>query len=397
MRIAEHTFPPEDVMAYLDGELPPARAAAVQAHLAECAICQGVAADVRQVAADLGSWQAPGPSEALTAPRAVYDVVPSRSWFPRRRWRAWALGLAATGAVLIVAAFLVEDDRRQSRIIDGTAGGRAGAPAAGNGRDLLADAGTPGADTTSREAGAMLAQSELPAVQKIVRTANLGIAVTDFETVRPAIEGIVRDVGGFVGHIEVWDAATPRWLQATLRVPAPRLDDALRQLRALGRVVNERQSGEDVTEQVLDLEARLSNARNTERRLNEVLKTGTGNVRDVLEVEREMARVREEIEGLDARRKDVERRVTYATVTLHVTGQRQAMLDIGRHSVRGQVRDAFIDGVQGAYESAAGAVLLALRAAPVLVVWTAVLWWPARAAIRMMRARRAAARGQQGA
>lgn len=238
---------------------------------------------------------------------------------------------------------------------------------------------------------------DLPRAQKIVRTANLAIVTPEFEKIRQAIDGIVREVGGFVGQIQVSDAGSARSLNATLRVPASRLDDAVRQLRAFGRVVDERQSGDDVTEQVLDLEARLSNARNTERRLNEVLKTRTGNVRDVLEVEREIARVRAEIEQLDAQRMNLERRVTYATVTLQVTEQRQATLDIGPQSVRSRLRNAFVDGLQGAYESAVGVLLLALRAAPALVLWTAVLWWPARAVFRMVRAREAVARGNQGA
>lgn len=136
-----------------------------------------------------------------------------------------------------------------------------------------------------------------------------------------------------------------------------------------------------------------TNGRNTERRLSEVLKNRTGNVRDVLEVEREIARVREEIERLDAQRSNLERRVAYATVTLQVTEQRQATLEIGPLPVRSRLRNALVDGVRQAYESAVEALLLALRVAPVLVVWIALLWWPARAFFKMRRPREAANRG----
>ena len=74
-----------------------------------------------------------------------------------------------------------------------------------------------------------------------------------------------------------------------------------------------------MTEQVVDVEARLSNARNTEKRLVDLLQKRTGDLADVLAAEREIARVREEIERFDAQRKNLERRVTYATLNLEVT------------------------------------------------------------------------------
>jgi RNA polymerase sigma factor (sigma-70 family) len=129
------------------------------------------------------------------------------------------------------------------------------------------------------------------------------------------------------------------------------------------------------------------NVLKTERRLTEVLKNRTGKVSDVLEVEREIARVREEIERLDAQRVNLERRVTYATITLQVTEQRQATLDMGPLPVRVQLRNALVDGLRQAYESGIDVVLWVLQVAPVLLLWTALLWWPARILLRAIRAR----------
>ena len=146
----------------------------------------------------------------------------------------------------------------------------------------------------------------------------------------------------------------------------------------LGSVTGEVQSGDDVTERVVDIEARLANGRNTEKRLGEVLRNRTGDVSDVLAVEREIARVREEIERLDGERTNLERRVAYATVTLEVTESRQATLDTGPVPLSTRLRNAAVDGVRTAFESASAALLWTLRTGPLLLLWLAILWWPVR-------------------
>jgi len=159
----------------------------------------------------------------------------------------------------------------------------------------------------------------------------------------------------------------------------------MRSLRTLGHVVNEAQSGDDVTEQVQDLATRIANGRNTEKRLNDILKNRTGDVSDVLQVEREIARVREEIERLDGLRANFERRVTYATITLQVTQQRQATLDLGPLPLSARLRNAIVDGFQQAYESGVEVVLWLLRVGPVVLLWTLVLWMPVRYGVRIAR------------
>ena len=218
--------------------------------------------------------------------------------------------------------------------------------------------------------------------QKIIRTVSMNIVANNFETVRETIDGLLRSVGGFVGGMQASDVSGGRSLRATLRVPAARLDETVRSLRSLGHVADESQSGEDVTEQVRDIEARLKNSRNTEQRLADVLRNRTGRVADILEVEREIARVREEIERMDAQRLNLERQVEYSTVTVQVTERRQATLDLGPMPIRTQLRNAFVDGVKEAYQTLIAALVWFLGVAPVLLLWTALLWWPARIVFR---------------
>ena len=211
----------------------------------------------------------------------------------------------------------------------------------------------------------------------VTRTVTLRIVAKDFDSARPAVDRILRDVSGFVGQISASAArGSARSLTATLRVPADRLDAALAALKGLGQVVEESQGGDDVTEQAVDLDARLTNARNTEKRLTDVLQHRTGKVGDVLEVEREIARVRGEIERMDAERQNLARRVAYATVTLEILEERRADLDLGPLPVSRQFRNAIVDGFRGAFESALGLAVFGARVGPALLLWGLVLAWP---------------------
>jgi Domain of unknown function (DUF4349) len=140
-----------------------------------------------------------------------------------------------------------------------------------------------------------------------------------------------------------------------------------------------------VTEQVTDLDARLANARNTEKRLIELLQKRTGDLADVLEAEREVARVREEIERFEGQRKNLDSRVSHATVTLQVDEERKATLDMGPLTISGRLRNALVDGFVEAVESVLGMVLFIVRIAPFLLLWAMVLAWPARLLLRRMR------------
>ena len=70
------------------------------------------------------------------------------------------------------------------------------------------------------------------------------------------------------------------------------LEAALAELKKLGRVEDEAQGGEEVTQQYVDLQARLANGKHTEQRLSEILRTRTGKLQDVLKDELEIDRVR---------------------------------------------------------------------------------------------------------
>ncbi len=215
----------------------------------------------------------------------------------------------------------------------------------------------------------------------VIRSATLRIVAKDFGGVRAAVEGAVSQAGGFIDRMTVTgDNATARELRGTLRVPGERMADTLARLRAIGQVVEDTQGSQDVTDQIVDIDARLASARATETRLTELLANRTGKLSDVLEVEREITRVRLDIERLDAEKTTMGRRVSYATIDVTIREERKAGL-VGPLSLTTRLRIAAADGLGSALEGMTETLLLILRTGPTLVLLSlaaAIAWFSRR-------------------
>src|SRR6185503_16176888 len=276
---------------------------------------------------------------------------------------------------------------RRSGVVGGVPGAIAGRlPEAAS--NLPPSAPPPPAPTLMADKLAQAAPAALPRGPMVIRTATLRIIVKEFGNVRPTVEAVVSQFGGFVDRLSVdADSATARSLTGSLRVPADSLGAALDRLRQLGQVVEDAQGSEDVTDQIVDLDARLASARATEQRLTDLLKNRTGRLSDVLSVERELARVRLDIERLDAGKTNTTRRVTYATITIQISEERKQGLETGALPLSTRIRVAAADGVAAAIESLVGIGLFILRAGPSLLIWgiVAIAAW---VAIRRTLARR---------
>ena len=238
--------------------------------------------------------------------------------------------------------------------------------------------------------GTETAQSNLAGLSgpMIIRTADLKLTTKELDKARAAIESILKQRHGYVGDLTVGGATGgPRTLTATLRVPADQLDAVVSELKALGHVDSESQGGQDVTSQYVDLQARLENARNTEKRLTDLLNQRTGRLSDVLQVEQEVDRVRGEIEQMEAQRKTMANQVTFATLTLTVAEEYKAQLEAVPPSTRTRLRNAAVDGYRSMVDGIVGVILFSLSSGPSLLLWCGVLFFPARGAWRMARRR----------
>lgn len=160
---------------------------------------------------------------------------------------------------------------------------------------------------------------------KLIRTAQLDLLIEDYAVARPAIDRILAAAGGILAGAEINNYGQYLSASLTLRVPAESLDRVLAELRALGKVEHEGLGTEDVTRQYVDTDARLRNLTQTETRLRALLDTQAANLSSILEVEREITRVRGEIEVLTSQLQQLDERVALSTIRL---GLREEAPDI---------------------------------------------------------------------
>ncbi len=156
-----------------------------------------------------------------------------------------------------------------------------------------------------------------PASRLVIRTGQAGIEVDSLEPALDLLRMTTARIGGFVGNANV-QTGRNQVRQATVEIkgPAGRFDDLTDGLRPLGRVEFLNVGAEDVSEEFVDLTARTANARRMEERLLELLATRTGKLQDVLSVERELARVREEIERMEGRLRYLKTRSQLSTLSV---------------------------------------------------------------------------------
>ncbi len=229
--------------------------------------------------------------------------------------------------------------------------------------------------------------TDIPTAPMIARVAGLTLTTKEFDKTRGSLEEILKRYGGYLGQLQVnAPADTGRSLTATLRVPAPQLEAAMAELKKLGRVEGESQGGEEVTQQYVDLEARLANGKHTEQRLTEILTQRTGKLQDVLKVELEIDRVRGEIEQMQAEKKELSKRVAFATLNTTIQEEYQARLQATPPSTGSRFRNAGVDGYNTVVEGLISVGLFLLSAGPSLLLWAAILFFPARWAWRRFQA-----------
>jgi hypothetical protein len=231
------------------------------------------------------------------------------------------------------------------------------------------------------------AQQNQPSVERgllangpmIIRTAQLSLITKEFDKARANLEAILKRHRGYVGELRAGGTTgSGRTLTATLRVPADQLDATMTEVKTLGRVESESQSGQDVTSQYVDLQARLTNARNTEQRLTDLLRNRTGKLSDVLEVEQELDLVRGEIEQMEAERKNMSNQVSYATLNATITEDYKAELQVVPPSTSTRLSNAAIEGYRSMVDGVMTLALFLLSTGPSLLLWGAILFFPVR-------------------
>ena len=180
----------------------------------------------------------------------------------------------------------------------------------------MAAAAPPAVDkaaTASQGTAAQVAPSML------IRTGAASIEVDKLDPAIIKVRQLAAQMGGYVANSSISGGRDQiRSATLELKIPAARYDQAVGGLGGIGRVESVNTTVEDVGEEFVDISARVANSKRLEERLVGLLATRTGRLEDVLAVERELARVREEIERYEGRLRYLRTRAAVSTLSVTV-------------------------------------------------------------------------------
>ena len=159
----------------------------------------------------------------------------------------------------------------------------------------------------------------------VVYSASISIVANDVSATVETIKAHTTEVGGYVASVSSsLEQDVPR-AQMSLRIPTEKLEDTLQFIREQGvRVVDDSLSGQDVTEEYVDLQARLKNLQASETQLLTIMKTAS-KVEDVLKVHSQLQQVREEIERLQGRKQYLDHWTKLADVRVSLSTDASAI------------------------------------------------------------------------
>ncbi len=240
------------------------------------------------------------------------------------------------------------------------------------------------ASAPAAQGGEMKAAAPASAGRALVVTMDVGITVADVDQSRAKIRAEVERAGGYIADASSSGGSGERFVHMQLRVPADKVQGIRGALGQVGEITNDVEKVQDVTEERADLDARLQNARVSEKRILEIMATKTGAIHEVIDAEKEVSRIRESIERMEGQKRALDGRIDLATVNVTLTGQPgpSAWQTPGK-----SIASAASGGVRAAAAAGVYAVMVVVAVAPIMLPIAALI---AGIALALRAKRRAA-------
>jgi len=209
---------------------------------------------------------------------------------------------------------------------------------------------------------------------RIAYSAELSVVTKEFAHSRASLEEILERHQGYVAKLRLVGQPSGSVLSATLRVPSSEYRSALTELKAVGFVEHEEEAADEITQQHGELEARLVNAQNEEKRILRLLQDRTEKTNDAGALQRQVAMLHGEIERMETERYASGSRASFANVSFSLREERTTPAE----TIGAKLRSAGVSGLSDAFESISTILLFLASRGPLLALWAALFYFPAR-------------------
>jgi len=208
----------------------------------------------------------------------------------------------------------------------------------------------------------------------IAYSAELSVVTKDFTRARTSMEDILERHRGYAARLRMVGHPNSSTLSATLKVPASEYPSALADLKSVGNVEQDEEAADEIIQQRGDIEARLQNAQNNERRLQQLLKEHDGKIIDLAAIERQLAALHGDIVQMELQRHSFDNRVVFSNIHFSLREEHEAPVE----SVATQLRNAAGSGLSDAIRGLSALLIVVVSYGPSFLLWAAVLFFPAR-------------------
>lgn len=248
----------------------------------------------------------------------------------------------------------------------------------------------PGAPTSWMDVGVNLKSSPPPPPppdaslpsQRLIRSGSFSLEVAKFDEATAELGRIAQAAHGYVADTRQERRSSGSYRgELTMRIPAENFGGTGGAVRKLGKVLNESSQVQDITKAYMDVEAKLAVRTEASRRVRELLRGRTGNLKEILEAEKELARLQEEIEELEGERRFYAHQVRLTTLRVELA--EPETISLARPSHWSALRSAAGDI---AY-LLAGSLAALLRLLVVVLPWILLGWlgWTIARRVRALR------------
>jgi hypothetical protein len=230
----------------------------------------------------------------------------------------------------------------------------------------------------------------------IIRTGNLSIVVADTEATIAQIMTMVEANDGWVVSSSLYQySETAKTGDITVRVPSDGYNSALEAIKGMAlEVTNESSSGQDVTDEFVDLASRLTNLEATADRVRNFLDESR-NVEEALAVNQELSRLEGEIEVIKGRMQYLSQSASFSTITVHLTPDEASQpIELAGWRPEGIAKEAIEDLVRALQGIAGFLIQFIIAVLPILLILGIPIWLVVRFFIRRRRRRKAAVTAQ---
>lgn len=293
--------------------------------------------------------------------------------------------------ILLLATFCSCGSQKEESPVATT---KTAAPGGANRDAIKAEAPTSAVGGAARVDTAPAPAADVTVNLKLIRSARLEILILDYDASKAKLLEIVKKAGGYISDVNLHTEQEYKIANLALRVPAQNFDNALDELRKLGRVVGESLETEDITTTYVDTDARLRNMKLTEQRLIDLLAQRSRNLSDILQVERELSRVRGDIENLTARLRHYDDQVSLSTISLELREEMPEIVE-APEDVWQPVRELKKNAgalVKRSFAGLVGLVVYLIKLALALLPWL-IIFGPVVYLLYRWRKKRKARRG----